>query len=180
MSCRSAIRGAALVAAVLATPCVAQTFDFGKYTNFNGQWARPRGNPSNWIPMAGPPPLAPECHIVWENNQADVETGGPDNWPTTFCIPADMPAMMNLYEPMEIIVLPETTYILISHTDNPHRRMYTDGRGFATDAALTYAGYSIGRWVDEDGDGKYDVLEVETGFLEDSRSYDISGVPFNR
>jgi hypothetical protein len=40
------------------------------------------------------------------------------------------------------------------------------------------AGYSIGKWVDEDGDGKYDVLEVETRFLKDVRAYDVNGYPF--
>jgi hypothetical protein len=65
---------------------------------------------------------------------------------------------------MEIIVLPEITYVLISHTDDSYRRIYTDGREFPSDAALTYAGYSIGHWVDEDGDGKYDVLEVFSRF----------------
>ena len=44
---------------------------------------------------------------------------------------------------------------------------------------LTFAGYSIGKWVDEDGDGKYDVLEVETRFLKGPRGYDTSGVPFH-
>jgi hypothetical protein len=178
MSCRGAIRAAAFIAALLATPCVAQVVDFGKYPNLKGQWARAPGNPNNWIPLAGPPPLTPEYRKVMEDNQADVKAGGPGLWPPTFCIPAGMPAMMNLYEPMEIIVLPEITYILISHTDDSYRRIYTDGREFPTDAALTYAGYSIGRWVDEDGDGKYDVLEVETRFLKDPRGYDISGIPF--
>jgi hypothetical protein len=119
----------------------------------------------------------PEYHKVWQDNQADVEAGRPGNWPPTFCIPAGMPAMMNLCEPVEIIVRPKTTYILISHTDDSYRRIYTDGREFPTDAALTYAGYSIGHWVDEDGDGKYDVLNVETRFLKNPRSYDISGIP---
>jgi hypothetical protein len=90
-----------------------------------------------------------------------------------------MPAMMNLYEPMEIIVLPQITYILISHTDDSYRRIYTDGRKWPEDVPLAYAGYSIGQWVDEDGDGKYDVLEVETRFLKNPRGYDISGIPFH-
>jgi hypothetical protein len=176
---RSSILAAALAATLLATPGVAQVVDFGKYPNFKGQWARLPGNPNNWIPLAGPPPLTPEYHKVWQDNQADVKGGGPGNWPPTFCIPAGMPAMMNLYEPMEIIVQPQTTYILISHTDDSYRRIYTDGRDWPTDAALTYAGYSIGHWVDEDGDGKYDVLEVETRFLKNPRGYDISGIPFD-
>ena len=43
-----------------------------------------------------------------------------------------------------------------------YRRIFTDGRDWPANPERTYAGYSIGRWVDEDGDGKYDVLEVET------------------
>ena len=36
--------------------------------------------------------------------------------------------MMNLYNPMEIIVTPDTTYILMSHNNDVYRRIYTDGR----------------------------------------------------
>ncbi len=63
---------------------------------------------------------------------------------------------------MEFIVTPETTYIAPGGGE-PLRRIYTDGRDWPTDLdpAPTYAGYSIGRWIDEDGDGVYDVLEVE-------------------
>jgi hypothetical protein len=39
-----------------------------------------------------------------------------------------MPMMMNLYDPMEILVTPKTTYILISHVNDSYRRIYTDGR----------------------------------------------------
>ena len=45
--------------------------------------------------------------------------------------------------------------------------------------SLTFAGYSIGKWIDEDGDGKYDVLEVETRSFKFPRGYDISGLPFH-
>jgi hypothetical protein len=90
-----------------------------------------------------------------------------------------MPAMMSFYDPAEIIVMPEITYILISHNDDSYRRIYTDGRDWPTDPELTFAGYSIGKWIDEDGDGKLDVLEVETRFLKLPRGYDISGLPFH-
>ena len=42
----------------------------------------------------------------------------------------------------------------------------------------TYEGYSIGKWLDEDGDGRYDALEIETRHLLDPRVYDASGLPF--
>jgi hypothetical protein len=59
------------------------------------------------------------------------------------------------------------------------RRIFTDGRPWPEDAEPTYAGYSIGKWVDEDRDGKYDVLEVETRFLKNPRGYDTTGIPFH-
>ena len=43
----------------------------------------------------------------------------------------------------------------------------------------TYQGYSIGRWIDEDGDGRYDVLEVETRGFKGPRSYDATGLPLH-
>jgi len=82
---------------------------------------------------------------------------------------------------MEIVVTPETTYILISHLNDSYRRIYTDGRDWPKEGEyeLTYAGYSIGKWVDEDGDGKYDVLEVETRLFKGPRVYDGSGLPLH-
>ncbi len=176
---RSAIGAVALVAALLATPCAAQVVDFGKYPNFKGQWVRGPGSPNNWRALAGPAPLTPEYQKVFEQITADFKAGGGGNWPSTFCIPAGMPAMMSLYDPAEIIVMPEITWILISHNDDSYRRIYTDGRPWPEDAEPTFAGYSIGKWIDEDGDGKYDVLEVETRFLKNPRGYDTSGIPFH-
>ena len=64
----------------------------------------------------------------------------------------------------------ETTYISAG-TDL--RRIFTDRRPWPADAEPTYQGYSIGRWIDEDGDGVYDVLEVETrGPFKGRRAYD--------
>jgi hypothetical protein len=176
---RGSICALPLVAALLATPSAAQVVDFGKYPDLKGQWLRPPGSPNNWLRLAGLPPLTPEYRQIWEDIQADLKAGGPGNWPSTFCIPAGMPAMMSFYDPAEIIVTPETTYILISHNDDSYRRIYTDGRVWPAEAAPSFAGYSIGKWIDEDGDGKFDVLEVETRFLKLPRSYDIAGVPFH-
>ncbi len=172
------ICAAAVAALLLAAPAAAQVVDFGKYPNFKGQWVRV-GNPNNWIALAGKPPLTPEYQKIFDDITADVTAGGPGNWPSTFCIPAGMPAMMSFYDPGEIIVTPETTYILISHNDDSYRRIYTDGRDWPEDPELTFAGYSIGKWLDEDGDGKYDVLAIETRFLKNPRGYDISGLPFH-
>src|SRR3954452_14943733 len=127
MRYQSSIWAVALAAAVLASPSAAQVVDFGKYPDFKGQWAR-TGNPNNWHALAGPAPLTPEYQKVFADIQADLKAGGAGNWPSTFCIPAGMPAMMSFYDPAEIIVMPQTTYILISHNDDSYRRIYTDGR----------------------------------------------------
>src|SRR5262249_28860495 len=81
----------------------------------------------------------------------------------------------------EFIVTPDTTYVA-NTTREPLRRIYTDGRDWPTDLdpTPTYAGYSIGKWIDEDGDGVYDVLKVETrGPFKGPRAYDASGLPLH-
>ena len=86
--------------------------------------------------------------------------------------------MMMAYEPMEVIITPDTTYIHITF-NNEFRRIFTDGRDFPTDEEPSFSGYSIGKWIDEDGDGKYDVLEVETRNLKGPRIFDPSGIPLH-
>ena len=65
------------------------------------------------------------------------------------------------------------------HIDD-NRRIFTDGRKFPDEIEPTFKGYSIGQWVDTDGDGKYDVLEVETrGPFRSPRAFDASGLPLH-
>ena len=168
----------ALASGLLAASATAQVVDFGKYPELRGQWDRV-GPPNNWRQLAGPPPLTPEYQKVFDASVADQRAGRPGNWPSTFCIPEGMPAMMNLYNPMEIIISPETTYILMSHNNDVYRRIFTDGRDWPPDAERTLVGYSIGRWIDENGDGKYTALEVETRYLRGPRAYEASGIPFH-
>ena len=87
--------------------------------------------------------------------------------------------MMVAFRPLEFIVTPETTYIIIADYD-PLRRIFTDGRDWPQEIEPTFDGYSIGKWIDTDGDGKYDVLEVETRGFKGPRSYDASGLPLHR
>ena len=160
----------ALAIVLPAWPCLAQVVDFGKYPAFMGQWDR-TGPPNNWRQLGGPPPLTPEYQKIFEANLAEVQAGRPGNWPSTFCMPEGMPAMMNVYNPMEVIITPETTYILMSHNNDVYRRIYTDGRDWPAEAERTLVGYSIGRWIDENGDGKYSALEVETRYLRGNAAY---------
>jgi hypothetical protein len=79
---------------------------------------------------------------------------------------------------MEIVVTLDQTYILMS-TFNDTRRIFTDGRDWPADMPLSYAGYSIGKWIDLDGDGRYDVLEVETRGFRGMRTLDSTSIPLH-
>jgi hypothetical protein len=85
---------------------------------------------------------------------------------------------MNVFEPMEVVITPAETHILISHIHD-NRRIYTDGRDWPGEIEPSFAGYSIGRWVDSKGSGRYDALEVETRGMKGPRAYDTSGLPLH-
>ena len=107
-------------------------------------------------------PLTPEYKALLEASVADQASGGlGDTGDHARCSAAGMPWMMVAFRPLEFVISPETTYILIADFD-PLRRIFTDGRAWPEAIEPTFQGYSIGRWIDEDGDGRYDVLEVET------------------
>ena len=86
---------------------------------------------------------------------------------------------MTLVEPMEILITPEVTYIRIEY-GSTFRRIYTDGRGWPAALRPTFAGYSLGKWVDQDRDGSYHTLAVETRGLRGPRSFDSSGMPLHK
>jgi hypothetical protein len=184
MRFRSMIGWIPMAIFMVAGPVLAQDlFDGGKYPAFEGQWIRI--GPIERFDPAKPPargqeaPLTPEYQAVFEANLADVAKGGFGDDPVYSCILEGMPRAMNLIFPMEFLIKPNTTYIMIDYL-GMLRRIFTDGRNFPTDEAASWMGYSIGRWIDEDGDGRYDVLEVETRNLKNPRTYDASGVPFHK
>jgi hypothetical protein len=178
MICRSSIGILAVLAALFAA-AGAQAFDDAKYPDFKGKWERV-GAP-RWLAPGQKAPLTPEYQAVYAANLKDQAQGGVGDWPSSFCIPQGMPAMMNLYDAMEMVVTPEITYILISHVNDSYRRIYTDGREWPAESEVerTYAGYSIGKWIDEDGDGRYDALEVETRYFKGPRSFESTGLPLH-
>ena len=61
-----------------------------------------------------------------------------------------------------------------SFAEATHRRIVTDGRAWPAELEPTFLGHSIGKWIDTDGDGRYDVLEVETRGLRGPRAFDAS------
>jgi hypothetical protein len=174
---RSLIGAIALVAALCGMIGRAQAFDDSKYPDFKGQWNRV-GAP-RWLKPGEKAPLTPEYQAYYDAILQDQKEGGIGNWPSAYCIPQGMPAMMNLFDPMEIVVTPQTTYILISHVNDSYRRIYTDGRGWPAPDQVepTYAGYSIGKWGDDNGNGKYDALDVETRYLKGPRAFESTGLP---
>src|SRR5260370_29548386 len=124
-------------------------------------------------------PLTPEHQAILEANLADLAKGGFGDDPVYACILEGMPRAMNLILPMEIVIKRNTTYILMEYL-GMLRRVFTDGRNFPDDEGPSWMGYSIGRWIDEDGDGRYDVLEVETRNLKNPRTFDASGLPMHK
>jgi hypothetical protein len=182
MICRKTIGVAALTAALLASLGIAQAFDESKYPDWNGQWRRPPGVNNQWDPSKPRykegAPLTPEYQANYEANIKDQEEGGMGTDPTYTCIPDGMPRAMNVIFPMEIIIKPDTTYIMIEYL-TMLRRIFTDGRQFPKDFPPAFMGYSIGHWVDTDGDGRYDQLEVETRNLKNPRAFDSSGLPLH-
>ncbi len=181
MQCRMAFGAFALLAALAATTA-ARAFDELKYPNWKGQWLRLETGPVKFDPdkplRQQGAPLTPEYQAIFEANLRDQDAGGQGANPTYTCLSPGMPRVMNAYEPMEIVVTPDTVHILMQNIHDM-RRIYTDGRGLPADVEPTFAGYSTGRWIDDDGDGRYDVLEVETRALKNPRTYDASGIPFH-
>jgi hypothetical protein len=60
------------------------------------------------------------------------------------------------------------------------RRIHTDGRAWPAKITPSIWGYSIGRWIDQDGDGRYDLLEVETRHFNGPRYLDADGLPLHK
>ena len=109
----------ALTAAMLLTVAVAQAFDESKYPDLSGQWKRPAGI-SNQYDTSKPrtaeeAPLTPEYQKIFEANLKDQAEGGQGTDPTYTCIPDGMPRAMNVIFPMEIVVTPKTTYVMIEY-----------------------------------------------------------------
>src|SRR4051794_4437964 len=179
--------GAVTFAAVLAmTAAGARAYDDALYPDLSGPWTRisPPGMPA-WDPSmprgrGQKAPLTPEYNAVFEANLAELAAGGEGFWPGYACRPVGMPAMMTAFEPMEVVVTPETTHILIDHIVDSNRRIYTDGRPWPEDVERAFTGYSIGKWVDTDGDGRFDTLEVETRHIKGQRAFDATGIPMHR
>jgi hypothetical protein len=178
---RGPIGAIAAAAALLTAATVAWAFDDAKYPDLKGAWNRtvqgaPRFDPSKPRGLPQQPPLTPEYMALYKESLADQEAGGQGAHTVFRCLAWGMPAMMNAYGQIEFIVEPDVTYMLIDDGNDSVRRIFTDGRGFPDDADPSYVGYSIGKWVDTTGSGRYDTLEVETRNFKGPRVYDNTGL----
>ena len=185
MSYRRSIEVSALATALMLALGSAWADD-AKYPSWKGEWnaINPRlggqqvkYDPTKAFGPAQEAPLTPEYQKVLEASMADQALGGQGNFAGhALCMPAGMPTVMAAAL-SEYVITPETTYISLG---NDLRRIFTDGRPWSTDLMPTYNGYSIGKWIDTDGDGVYDLLEVETrGPFKGPRAYDASGLPLH-
>ena len=180
---RRSIDVIAILAASVMTWSGAAAFDETKYPDWSGQWGRTRGVGVQWDETKPPglkqeAPLTAEYQAKLEASIADQAAGGQGGDFRVTCISNGMPRLMTVVRPMELFVLPTITLVVFEN--NLPRRIYTDGRDFsARDNLPSYAGYSIGKWTDEDGDGRYDTLAVETRNFKGPRNYEQSGIPLH-
>ncbi len=168
--------------AICITTSPSRAWDDAQYPDFKGQW-RSIGGPGRYdiSKPAGrgqQAPLTAEYQALFEANLIDQANGGQGTTPTYKCISPGMPRVTNGYGEMEFIVNPTTTYILIDHIQDD-RRIFTDGRDWPKELEPTLLGYSIGRWIDSAGAGRYDVLEVETRGFRGPRAFDASVLPLH-
>ncbi len=168
-----------LAAAFAAGSGAALAFDESKYPDWSGQWTRPRGIATQWdqgkpAGLGQMAPLIPEYQARLEASLADQAAGGQGLDTRYTCITNGMPRVMAAIFPLEFVILPNITYV--NFEAFMPRRIYTDGRDFPTEEEPSFMGYSIGKWLDTDGDGRFDTLEVETRNFKGPRTVEFSGI----
>jgi hypothetical protein len=183
------LRTALLLAALLTTIATVKADEAGKYPDLRGQWSgvlrrspgisgQPSFDPNKPSGKGQEAPLTPEYQSMLEAAVKSEAAGGLAEWRSPSCLGFGMPQIAYGFHPLEFIVTPETTYVLVDWVEHT-RRIYTDGRAWPAEIEPTLTGYSIGRWVDEGHDGHYSVLEVETRGFKGPRYYDASALPLH-
>jgi hypothetical protein len=186
---RSCLGFIALTATLCLAMAGAAAFDETKYTDWRGQWSRletlrdkaspnPSFDPNKFQGLAQEAPLTPEYQAILEASLADQAAGGAGLDRDYVCFPSGMPRMMNVYSTMEIIVTPDVTHMLMGFL-RENRRIFTDGRAWPELLEPSLAGYSIGRWIDTEASGRFDLLEVETRGFGGLRTLDSTGLPLH-
>jgi hypothetical protein len=194
MFCRNAIGAIALAAlCIVASHAQAQEsskdiskdsrYDPARYPDWSGpmRWiATPGGNrydPTKPAGRAQQAPLTAEYQAKLEAGLKDQAEGGQGANQTYACLPGGMPRDMAGNQGLEFVVTPKVTHVIFVQA--MPRRIYTDGRDWPDNVDPSYFGYSIGRWIDRGGNGRYDLLEVETRNFQGPRSFDNAGIPLH-
>jgi hypothetical protein len=151
------------------------------YPDVESQWRNP-GNGSGWDPtkpagLAQQPPLTAEYQAMFEASLKDRAAGGRGNNYRSSCVLDGMPRIMGLDAPMEILIQSGLTFFIFQEAFV--RRIHTDGTAMPAAEPPSFQGYSTGRWIDQDGDGRYDVLEIETRNFKGPRAFEPSGLPLH-
>ena len=179
MAARRGLVAMALAVSALASapaPGVAAT-----YPDFESQWRNPGGSDA-WDPtkpagLAQQAPLTAAYQSLFESSLKDQAAGGRGNNYRSSCVLDGMPRIMSLAAPMEILIEPSLTFFIFQEAFV--RRIHTDGAAMPEDEQPSFQGYSIGKWIDEDGDGRYDALEIETRNFKGPRAMDSTGLPLH-
>ena len=178
---RRVIAALALAATLGMTCDMARAHDESKYPDFSGQWFRTYGGNPRYDPTKPlrkqEAPLTPEYQARFEASIKDQDEGGHGLDRGYTCLPQGMPRMMSGVSMFEFLISPSATHIVYERTDFSPRRIYTDGRDWPNTEQTWFPGYSIGKWLDTDGDGRYDTLEVETRHMRGPHVWDQSGMP---
>jgi hypothetical protein len=101
-----------------------------KYPNFKGQWDRVAGSQASFDPSkpggrGQQAPLTPEYQAIFEESLADQAKGGQgNNSGHARCLAAGMPFLLAAFRPLEFVVTPDTTYILVGDYDAYRRIFY--------------------------------------------------------
>ena len=148
-----------------------------------GQWKRPRGVGTQWDqtkPSGLAPAGAADAGIPGDagGEHRRPGAGGQGSDTRVTCVTNGMPRIMTV-----------TFADRIRDPAGGHLRPFREPtcRAASTPTAATsrpdeepsYLGYSIGKWIDKDGDGRYDTLEVETRNFKGPRTYENSGLPLH-
>jgi hypothetical protein len=174
--------GVIVTAAALLMTIIGARSEGMSYPDLRGQWVRSSG--VQWD-SGKPPgrgqqaPLTSEYQAIYDAALTEQAGGGGQSYnPQVRCVPPGMPRAMIGYEPIEILVTPEVTYLRL-HFMGEFRRIYTDGRDWPQTLQPSYVGTSIGRWVDTGGSGRYDALEIETRGFKGPRLVENTGIPLH-
>ena len=115
---------------------------------------------------------------MFEASLKDIDAGGFGLDTHYACMPTGMPRQMSGVSRMEFLFSPAVTHIVFEDMTLSPRRIYTDGRDWPKNPQEpTFVGYSVGKWLDTDGDGRYDTLEIETRNVRGPRTWDQTGLP---